>query len=139
MMAGGALLSNPIQPEQTADSNFEFFDEVPDLLGDGRVFFMPSAMTIAGLQHIVNNLSADTHKSLKFWEAFFSELKPGSTVALFYADDPDVWHESLITWVGCGRKRPVAMFTPDGDHYVEWFSSREAGPRRIAACKNTGE
>jgi hypothetical protein len=64
-----------VQPEQTADSNFEFFDEVPDLLGDGRVFFMPSAMTIAGLQHIVNNLSADTHKSLKFWEAFFSELK----------------------------------------------------------------
>ena len=72
-------------------------------------------------------------------EAFFSDLKPGSTVALFYADDPDVWHESLITWVGCGRKRPVAMVTPDGDHYVEWLSSREAGPRRIAACKNTGE
>ena len=29
--------------------------------------------------------------------AFFSVLKPGTFVALSYADDPDVWHEALVT------------------------------------------
>lgn len=41
-------------------------------IGDGAIFFMPTVATVAGLQHIVNNLSADTHKSLKYWDTFFS-------------------------------------------------------------------
>jgi hypothetical protein len=42
---------------------------------DETVGFMPNAITIAALQHIINNLCADTHKSLRHWEFFFNQLK----------------------------------------------------------------
>ena len=66
--------------------------------------------------------------------AFFNEVRPGSTLALLYEDDPGVWHEALVTWPGSGANRPLAIYTPDGDHYVEYGSGPEAGPQRVALC-----
>ena len=51
--------------------------------------------------------------------AFFRVLKPGTCVALSHADDPDVWHEALITWPFLGVDRAAAILTPDDDHCVE--------------------
>ena len=42
---------------------------------ESTTYFLPNSLTVAGLQHIINNMNADTHKSLKHWEAFFAELK----------------------------------------------------------------
>jgi hypothetical protein len=36
---------------------------------------MPNSLTIAGLQHIINNLCEDVHKSLAHWDVFFKQLK----------------------------------------------------------------
>lgn len=42
---------------------------------EGGMHFMPNCIPFAGLQHVVNNLCADTHKSLKLWPVFFGQLK----------------------------------------------------------------
>ena len=44
--------------------------------------------------------------------AFFSDLKPGTYVALRYVDDPDVWHEALVTSPSLGVDRAAAILTP---------------------------
>ena len=41
----------------------------------GASFFMPHALTVAGLQHVVNNLCAEVHQGLNHWSAFHAELK----------------------------------------------------------------
>ena len=33
-------------------------------------------------------------------------------------DNPDVWHEVLVTWSSLGADRVVSVLTPDDDHYV---------------------
>ena len=71
--------------------------------------------------------------------AFFNEVWPGSKVALLYEDDPGVWHEALVTWPGSGSNRPLAIYTPDGDHYVEYCLGAEAGPHRLALCSASGD
>ena len=50
--------------------------------------------------------------------AFWPKVVPGRYLAFFYPDDPGVWHQGLICWVGHGAGKPVALFTPDGDCYV---------------------
>ena len=46
---------------------------------------------------------------------WFSKVRPGCSVALLYADEPDLWHEALVTWPGQDPdKRPLAILTPDG-------------------------
>ena len=47
--------------------------------------------------------------------AFFSDLKLVTYVALSYMDDPDVWHEALVTWPSLGVDRAAAILTPDDD------------------------
>ena len=42
---------------------------------DDTVFFFPEALTVAGLQHIVSNLTADVHQGMKHWAHFFDNLK----------------------------------------------------------------
>ena len=42
--------------------------------------------------------------------AFLSVLKAGTYVALSYVDDPDVWHDALITWPSLGRR--LCWFNP---------------------------
>eukprot|EP00974_Lingulodinium_polyedra_P123851 11188327-Lingulodinium_polyedra.AAC.1 len=41
----------------------------------GRVFLMPEAMPIAGLQHVVSNLCSDIHQGMAHWPQFHAELK----------------------------------------------------------------
>lgn len=36
---------------------------------------MPKALTIAGLQHVINNLCSDIHTEMSHWETFYSHLK----------------------------------------------------------------
>ena len=43
--------------------------------------------------------------------AFFSDLKPGTYVALSITDDPDVSHEALVTWPSLGVDRAAAILT----------------------------
>ena len=45
-------------------------------LGQGSkpMAMMPNGFTLAGMQHIVNNLNQDVHQSLSHWKAFFKEL-----------------------------------------------------------------
>ena len=37
--------------------------------------FMPSTITVPGLQHIANNMCNETHTSLSHWKVFWSQLK----------------------------------------------------------------
>ena len=71
--------------------------------------------------------------------AFFSVLKPGTHVALSYVDDPDVWHEALVTWPSLGADRAAAILTPDGDHHVELTAGANAGPLWIGLCDSGGD
>ena len=47
-------------------------------LGPGQdskpMAMMPNGFTLAGVQHVVNNLNQDVHQSLSHWKAFFKEL-----------------------------------------------------------------
>jgi hypothetical protein len=45
-------------------------EQAPDL-----EFLLPSCLTFAGLQHIINNLCEDAHKGLKQWESMYKDLK----------------------------------------------------------------
>jgi hypothetical protein len=47
-------------------------EDHPSSLG---VALLPNALTIAGLQHIVNNLCSDVHQSLSHWPKYFEQLK----------------------------------------------------------------
>ena len=49
------------------------------------VFFMPEALTIAGLQHIVNNLCSDVHQNMSHCTSFHGDLK--SLEALLRVDE----------------------------------------------------
>ena len=51
--------------------------------------------------------------------AFFSDLKPGTLVALSYVDDPDVRHEAFVTWPCLGVDRDAAILSPDDDYFGE--------------------
>ena len=46
---------------------------------------MPEALTVAGLQHVVNNLCSDVHQGMKHWQAFHAQLK--SLEALLRIDE----------------------------------------------------
>ncbi len=49
-----------------------------DALGDGNtadVHLLPNALTMAGLQHIIDNLCHDVHESMSHWGVYFEELK----------------------------------------------------------------
>ena len=71
--------------------------------------------------------------------AFFSVLKPGTYVALMsYVDDPDVWHEALVTWPSLGVDRAAAILTPDDDHFVEHMAGANAGPLWVGLCDSGG-
>ena len=70
--------------------------------------------------------------------AFFSVLKPGSYVALSYLNDPDVWHEALVTWPSPGVDRAASILTPDDDHPVELMAGANAGPLWIGLCDSGG-
>ena len=73
--------SHCFEPELDMDdvapgvSRLDILDEEFDIAEDGLIFFMPNSLTIAGLQHIINNLCADTHKSLTHWGKFHADLK----------------------------------------------------------------
>jgi hypothetical protein len=55
--------------------------------------FLPESMTFAGLQHIVDNLCADVHKSMSHWPAFNKELK--SLEAFLRVEDTALCSPSL--------------------------------------------
>lgn len=46
-----------------------------------KKIFLPNAMTIAGLQHIIDNMNKDTHTALSHWDEFFADL--GNLQAFF--------------------------------------------------------
>ena len=48
-------------------------------------YCMPNCLTVAGLQHIVDNLTADVHSSMPMWSDFYGKLKQFE--ALLRADD----------------------------------------------------
>ena len=52
-----------------------------------------------------------------------SVLKPGTSVALSYVDDP-VWHEALVTWPSLGVDCAAAILISDDDHHVELVAGR---------------
>ena len=54
-------------------------------------------------------------------EAFWSKLRPGSSFAVYYADDPGVWHERIALWPAVGKTRLHTwwILTPDAARYPE--------------------
>ena len=56
-----------------------------------------------------------------------SEQFPCGTI-LKQFDDPDVWHEALVSWAPLGVDRASSILTPDDDHYVELTADASAGP-----------
>ena len=70
--------------------------------------------------------------------AFISDLKLGTYVALSYMDDPDVWHEALVTWPSLGFDRADAILTPDDDHFQLAHGWSECGASWIGICDSDG-
>jgi hypothetical protein len=50
--------NDPVQPAHGADQ-----------------YFMQNALTMAGLQHVVDNLCSETHQHMTHWASFYSDLK----------------------------------------------------------------
>jgi hypothetical protein len=72
--AADDLLPDWVQRQDLAN-DLEEPGHVPAVDSGSQVHLMPNALTIAGLQHIVNNLSEDVHKGLDHWDTFHSQLK----------------------------------------------------------------
>ena len=70
--------------------------------------------------------------------ALFSELKPGTQATPSHADDPDVWHEALVTWSFLGVDRAAAILIPDGDHFFELMDGACRGPLWVGVCDSEG-
>jgi hypothetical protein len=49
-------------------------------------------------------------------EAFWSEVKPGRRILLWFVGD-DVWHEVIFLWRA--SETSAVIYTPDGDTYNE--------------------
>ena len=60
----------PLQPQEDVSG-----DDSEPAEPDDEPFFMPNALTIAGLQHVVNNMMADAHTSLSWWPTFHPQLE----------------------------------------------------------------
>jgi hypothetical protein len=75
----GACMDSPdsCATPEAGDEEFPGFPPAPVLPPAAEVptAFVPSSLTIAGLQHITNNLCTDVHEHLKHWGAFWIELK----------------------------------------------------------------
>ena len=63
-------------------------------------FLMPRALTIAGLQHIIDNLNSDVHHSLSHWKQFHGQLKQFE--ALLRNDD----RRNRFTWTCLHGRAP---------------------------------
>ena len=59
--------------------------------------------------------------------AFFNDSEPGTYLSFGCMDNPEFWHEVSVTWLSLGADRVVAVFTPDGDHFVGLMAGASAG------------
>ena len=69
-------------------------------------------------------------------EAWWSELSPGCSVVLEFADDEEK-HEMVVTWKSSTGL--ASVFTPDADHYVLKLSGAEADVESAVILSPLGE
>ena len=75
-------------------------------------------------------------------EAFLSKCVPGLSIAMYYDEDPQVWHEGQLIYPSCESSPPASwwVLSPDGDCYVIPLQASEEndGPQYVALCSATG-
>ena len=118
----GPELDSPVEPAQ---SDAPFAGDVQDTDSDiGSEFALPEAIPIAGLQHVIDNLTKDAHQSMHGWDTFFTQLKQFES--LLRSGD----HRRTYVWT-CLRGHPLKT---QEHRFSRWSSSLyEARWREVCA------
>ena len=95
--------------DSIGDDCLPLFAEVQE---EGHTYFYPYGLTIAGMQHVVDNLNHDTHEKMEHWDWFYAILKQ------FEALLRNTERRDRLIWT-CFRHTSHARF----EHLYERFSA----------------
>jgi hypothetical protein len=100
------------------------FDQVlpPYRTQQGHVHLMPNGVSIAGMQHIIDNMNAETHKGMVWWPEFLKVLK--NAEALLRIDE----RRNRYIWtclLGTRFEHRAGMF----ENFAGQFGTRQDGAK----------